>query len=88
MAAFTSAWQHSAMDSDDEATSNRTTPDMTGNASDIDDPITLFARIGYRTYLAWHKGEYAEALYEGFNLTALRRVAELRGEEPPNRPNR
>jgi hypothetical protein len=78
------------MDSDDEATSNRTVPDMTGNTSDIDDPIALFARIGYRTYEAWHRGEYAESLYEGFNLIALRRVAELRGEEPtggrPARP--
>jgi hypothetical protein len=70
------------MDSDDKAPSNRATPDMSGNASDIDDPITLFARIGYRTYEAWHKGEHAESLYEGFNLITLRRVAELRGDEP------
>jgi hypothetical protein len=75
------------MDSDDEATSKRRTPDMAGNASDIDDPMTLFARIGYRTYLAWHRGEHAEALYEGFNLMALRRVAELREEEPTNGPS-
>jgi hypothetical protein len=72
---------------DSEATSKRTTPDMTGNARDIDDPMTLFARIGYRTYLAWHRGDYAQTLYEDFNLMELRRVAELRGEEPTYRPS-
>jgi hypothetical protein len=44
-------------------------------------------RIGYRTYLAWHKGEHAEALYEGFNLIARRRVAELKGAKPSDRPS-
>jgi hypothetical protein len=35
----------------------RTTPDMTGKASEITDPILLYARIGYRTYLAWRDGD-------------------------------
>jgi hypothetical protein len=75
------------MDSDAKATSKRTTPDMSGNARDIDDPMKLYARIGYRTYLAWRREDSPQALYEGFNRTELRRVAKLRGEEPPKRPS-
>jgi len=56
----------------------RMTPDMTGKASEITDPILLFARIGYRTYLAWRDGEQSPAtLYTGFNLAELRRLREL-----------
>ena len=62
--------------------SRRTTPDMTGKASEITDPILLFARIGYRTYLAWRDGEKSPSkLYGGFNLAELRRVQELTEEE-------
>jgi hypothetical protein len=51
---------------------------MTGKASEITDPILLFARIGYRTYLAWRDEDQSpSALYEGFNLAELRRVQEL-----------
>jgi hypothetical protein len=56
----------------------RTTPNMTGKASEITDPILLFARIGYRTYLAWRDGDQSpSALCEGFNLAELQRVQEL-----------
>jgi hypothetical protein len=56
----------------------RMTPDMTGKASEITDPILLFARIGYRTYLAWRDGDQSPStLYTGFNLAELRRVREL-----------
>lgn len=56
----------------------RTTPDMTGKAGEITDPILLFARIGYRTYLGWRDGDKSPStLYEGFNLAELRRVREL-----------
>ena len=44
----------------------RMTPDMTGKASEITDPILLFARIGYRTYLAWRDGDQSPStLYTG-----------------------
>ncbi len=54
-------------------------PDMTGKASEIDDPMALFARIGYRVYLDWLKGE-ASPVYAGWNKSECRRVAELLGE--------
>jgi hypothetical protein len=63
----------------------RRTPDMTGKASEITDPIHLFARIGYRTYLAWRDGAGSPPLYEGFNQAELRQVDRLFGRETPQR---
>ncbi len=52
---------------------------MTGKASEIEDPMLLFARIGYRTFLAYRDGERSpEKLYAGFNGAELRRLLELR----------
>jgi thiol:disulfide interchange protein len=52
----------------------RMTPDMTGKASEITEPLKLFARIGYPTYLAWRDGDQSpSSLYEGFIVTELRR---------------
>lgn len=62
---------------------NRNTPDMTRSASEILDPRLLFERIGYRFYRGWLKGEGMADFYSSWNLTELRRVAALRGEEPP-----
>jgi hypothetical protein len=61
----------------------KTTPDMRGKASEIADPILLFARIGYRVYLAWRDGEQSPPLYEGFNQAELRRLSELQGGKRP-----
>ena len=55
----------------------RKTPDMTGKAAEITDPLALFARIGYRTYLAWRDGADSPPLYGGFNQAEMRRVHEL-----------
>jgi hypothetical protein len=56
----------------------RLTPDMTGKASEIDDPILLYARIGYRIYLAYRdEARSPEELYKGFNEAELRRLLEL-----------
>jgi hypothetical protein len=66
--------------------SDRRTPDMSGKASEITDPMALFARIGYRAYLAWRDGP--SPLYEGFSLTEMRRLAELLGQPPPEREAR
>ena len=62
---------------------NRNTPDMTRSATEIDDPRLLFERIGYRLYRGWLKGEGVADFYNSWNLTELRCVAALRGEEPP-----
>jgi hypothetical protein len=61
----------------------RNTPDMRRPASEIDDPRLLFERIGYRLYRGWLKGEGLADFYSSWNLSELRRVAALRGEEPP-----
>jgi hypothetical protein len=54
------------------------TPDMTGKASEIDDPILLYARIGYRIFLAYRDGARSpEELYKGFNEAELKRLLEL-----------
>lgn len=63
------------MTDDGAPTSRRTTPDMTGNARDIDDPLLLYARIGYRTYLAWRREDAPQDLYKGFNRAELQRKA-------------
>ena len=56
----------------------RLTPQMSGKASDIDDPIQLYARIGYRIFLAYRDGARSpEELYKGFNETELKRLLEL-----------
>jgi hypothetical protein len=56
------------------------TPDMTGKASEIDDPQRLFARIGYRVYLAWRDGDESKAeLYARYNEAEMRRLLELQG---------
>ena len=65
--------------------SDKSAPDMSGSASEIDDPQLLFARIGYRLYRGWLKGEGLADFYNSWNLTELRRVAALRGENPPPR---
>ena len=59
---------------------SKATPDMTRPASEIDNPVELYARIGYRVYLAWRSGDEPHRLYDGFNRTELRRLAELRDE--------
>lgn len=52
---------------------------MTGKASEITDLNLLYARIGYRTYLAWEKGEQSLAeFYAGYNTGELLRIKELR----------
>src|SRR3712207_3646482 len=44
----------------------RRTPDMTGEASEIDDPMLLYVRIGFRIYLAYRDGARSpEELYKG-----------------------
>lgn len=53
------------------------TPDMTGRAADIADPILLFQRIGYRRYLIYRDGP--NPFYEGFIKAELRRLAEREG---------
>lgn len=53
------------------------TPNMNGKAADIDNPILLMERIGYRTYLMWRDPDSPRSLYEGFNKTDLRRIREL-----------
>jgi hypothetical protein len=56
----------------------RKTPDMTGKAADITDPLLLFARIGYRVYLTWRESDgVAPPLYQTWNQAELRRVHEL-----------
>jgi hypothetical protein len=41
---------------------------MTRPVADIDDPLLLYARIGYRTFLKYCDGaRSAESLYDGFN---------------------
>jgi hypothetical protein len=61
----------------------RNTPDMKRPAREIDDPRLLFERIGYRLYRGWLKGEGLANFYDSWNLTELRRVANLRGDKPP-----
>jgi hypothetical protein len=57
----------------------RIAPDMSRKASEITDLNLLYARIGYRTYLAWVKGEQSLAdFYAGYNTAELRRIKELR----------
>jgi hypothetical protein len=56
----------------------RLTPDMSGKASEIDDPIHLYARIGYRIFLAYRDGARSpEELYKGYNEAELKRLLEL-----------
>jgi hypothetical protein len=56
----------------------RRTPDMTGKAGEIDDPIQLYARIGYRIFLAYRDGARSpDELYKGFNEAELKRLLEL-----------
>jgi hypothetical protein len=56
----------------------RRAPDMTGKASEIDDPIQLYARIGYRIFLAYRDGARSpEDLYKGFSESELKRLVEL-----------
>jgi hypothetical protein len=51
---------------------------MSGKASGIDDPIQLYARIGYRIFLAYRDGARSpEELYKGFNEAELKRLMEL-----------
>jgi len=52
-------------------------------ASEIHDQRLLFERIGYRLYRGWLNGKGLADFYNSWNLTELRRVAALRGEEPP-----
>jgi hypothetical protein len=55
---------------------------MSGKASEISDPILLFARIGYRTFLTWRDKEQSPSdLYKGYILTELRRVQKLTEEK-------
>ena len=55
-----------------------TGPDLGRKASEIDDPVVLYTRIGYRTWLIFRDGESAKSrMYEGFNRTDLRRLSEL-----------
>jgi hypothetical protein len=59
--------------------SERTTPDMTGKASEIADQLLLYRRVGYRMFLAWDKGEQSLAeFYPGYNTAELRGIKELR----------
>lgn len=56
----------------------RKAPDMTGRAQDIDDPIQLYARIGYRIFLAYRDGARSpEELYRGYTEAELKRLLEL-----------
>ena len=60
---------------------DRRTPDMTGKASKIDDPMKLYPRVGYHVYRK-HLAELAGAapkvaIYEGYIKTELRRLMEL-----------
>lgn len=51
---------------------------MTGKASEIDDPLRLYARIGYRVFLAYRDGARSpEELYKGFSEAELKRLLEL-----------
>jgi hypothetical protein len=56
----------------------RRTPDMTGKASEIDDPRQLYERIGYRVFLAYRDGARSpQELYRGFQEAELKRLLEL-----------
>ena len=51
---------------------------MSGKASEIDDPIQLYARIGYRTFLNYRDGARSpDELYKGFSDAELKRLLEL-----------
>jgi hypothetical protein len=60
-----------------------TAPDMSGRIEDIDDPVHLYARVGYRIYLSWINGQDPGKLYRGYMNTELHRVAVLREEVAP-----
>ncbi|MGH2946924.1 MAG: hypothetical protein ACRDPC_11795 [Solirubrobacteraceae bacterium] len=54
---------------------SRRTPDMSRSAAEIDDPILLYARIGYRTFLKYRDGARSpESLYDGYNEAELKRL--------------
>jgi hypothetical protein len=56
----------------------RRTPDMSRPAAAIDDPLLLYARIGYRTFLKYRDGARSpEALYDGYNEAELKRLLAL-----------
>jgi hypothetical protein len=56
----------------------KNTPEMSGKASEIDDPNLLYGRIGYRIFLAYRDGARSpKDLYKGFNEAELKRLVEL-----------
>lgn len=64
-------------------TTTRRTPDMTGKAAEIDNPMTLYARIGYRVFLAYQKGDVydiSDPARQGHAMAELKRLAELHKE--------
>ena len=55
---------------------------MTGKASEIDDANLLYARVGYRIFLAYRDGARSpEELYRGFNEAELKRLLELHAKK-------
>jgi hypothetical protein len=61
----------------------RSTPDKNGKASEITDPMVLYARIGWRAYRAWlvrADEPGLAAFYDSWNRTDMRRLRELAGE--------
>jgi hypothetical protein len=57
------------------------TPDMTGKAADITDPMWLYERIGYRTYLIHKAGPGGNKFQESWRKSELRRLLELEQAE-------
>jgi hypothetical protein len=57
-------------------------------AAEIDDPLLLYARIGYRTFLKYRDGARSpETLYDGFSQAELKRLLTLHpGKEPDAAP--